>query len=44
MQQSLFEAEAAQPEPWRRVAILAIGLAGIALIVALVAIGLAVLR
>jgi SpoVK/Ycf46/Vps4 family AAA+-type ATPase len=44
MQQSLFEAEAAQPEPWRRVAILAIGLAGTALIVALVAIGLAVLR
>jgi SpoVK/Ycf46/Vps4 family AAA+-type ATPase len=44
MQQSLFEAEAAQPDPWRRVAMLAIGLAGTALIVALVAIGVAVLR
>ena len=44
MQQSLFEADAAQPEPWRRVAMLAIGIAGTALIVALVAIGLAVLR
>src|ERR1043166_2036949 len=44
MQQSLFEEEAAQPDPWRRVALLAIALAGTALIVALVAIGLAVLR
>jgi len=44
MQQSLFEAEAAQPDPWRRVAMLAIGLAGTALIIALVAIGVALFR
>jgi SpoVK/Ycf46/Vps4 family AAA+-type ATPase len=45
MQQSLFEGEApAEKEPWRRVAILAIGVASTALIVALVAIGLALLR
>jgi SpoVK/Ycf46/Vps4 family AAA+-type ATPase len=45
MQQSLFEGEAAPAdEPWRRIAVMAIGIAATALIVALVAIGLALLR
>jgi SpoVK/Ycf46/Vps4 family AAA+-type ATPase len=45
MQQSLFEHETTRPEdPWRRVALLALGVAGSALIAALVAIGLVLLR
>jgi SpoVK/Ycf46/Vps4 family AAA+-type ATPase len=46
MQQSLFEHETspAPQDPWRRVALLALGVAGSALIAALVAIGLVLLR
>src|SRR5436305_3302888 len=44
MQQSLFEGDVLAPDPWRRVALLAAGVAGTALIIALVAIGLVLLR
>jgi AAA+ superfamily predicted ATPase len=45
MQQSLFESETPQPgDPWRRIALVALGVAGAALIAALVAIGLVLLR
>jgi SpoVK/Ycf46/Vps4 family AAA+-type ATPase len=46
MQQSLFEHETAMPpqDPWRRVALLALGVAGTALIAALVALGVVLLR
>lgn len=44
MQQSLFEGDVPAPDPWRRVALLAAGVAGTALIIALVAIGLVLLR
>ena len=44
MQQSLFESAAPIQESWRRVAMLAIGVASVALIVALVAIGIVLLR
>src|ERR1051325_4928529 len=43
MQQTLFEARPAD-DPWRRVALLALGLAGVALVAALVALGIALLR
>lgn len=43
MQQTLFETKPAD-EPWRRVALLALGLAGVALVAALVALGIALLR
>ena len=44
MQQSLFVPETSESFVWRRVALLAIGVASVALIVALVAIGLVLLR
>lgn len=43
MQQTLFDAKPVD-DPWRRVALLALGLAGVALVAALVALGIALLR
>jgi SpoVK/Ycf46/Vps4 family AAA+-type ATPase len=43
MQQTLFETKPVD-EPWRRVALLALGIAGVALVAALVALGIALLR
>lgn len=44
MQQSLFDAEPAVDEPWRRIALLAVALAAAALVAALVALGVVLLR
>ncbi len=43
MQQTLFESKPVD-EPWRRVALLALGIAGVALVAALVALGVVLLR